>query len=168
MTHEHGCKRLPKRVAELGPGDFLGVGLAALLTGSEEYFAFDVVEHADIETNLNVFDVLVELFHKRQNIPDGHEFPDIHPALGCYDFPNYILSEELLDRTLTSRVEQIRYSIEHQNAHDSLIHYAPTWTEAAVIQTGTVDMILSQAVLEMWMTLRAPMRRCSNGWWLVA
>ena len=36
--------RAPKMVAELGPGDFLGVGLAALVSGVESYHAFDVVQ----------------------------------------------------------------------------------------------------------------------------
>ncbi|HEB86620.1 MAG TPA: hypothetical protein ENI68_06355 [Gammaproteobacteria bacterium] len=124
MMYEHGYRNcLPKHFAELGPGNSLGVGLAALLTGSEKYLAFDIMEHADIATNLKVFDGLVELFENEKDIPDGKEIPDDQPTLRCYAFPHDILSEERLDRVLAKwRIEQIRYSIERQNAHGSMIH----------------------------------------------
>ena len=39
-----GCLfEYPKTVAELGPGDSIGIGLAALISGADEYYAFDVV-----------------------------------------------------------------------------------------------------------------------------
>src|SRR5262245_49632118 len=42
----------PATVAELGPGDSLGVGITALLTGAKRYFALDVVPHASAAHNL--------------------------------------------------------------------------------------------------------------------
>ena len=42
----HGLKEHPRVVAELGPGDSLGTGIAALLTGAERLCAFDVVRYA--------------------------------------------------------------------------------------------------------------------------
>src|SRR5262245_22309033 len=59
---ECGLNSDPKTVAELGPGDSLGVGLAALLSGAERYYALDVVEHANAAHNIVVLDALVELF----------------------------------------------------------------------------------------------------------
>jgi len=42
MAKSNGLNFHPKVVAELGPGDSLGIGLAALISGSDKYFAFDV------------------------------------------------------------------------------------------------------------------------------
>src|SRR5436305_500844 len=48
-------------VVELGPGDSIGLGLAAILSGSETYVGLDVLEHASNETNLRVLDELVAI-----------------------------------------------------------------------------------------------------------
>src|SRR5688500_2028997 len=56
-------------VAELGPGDSLGIGLCAVLTGSRRYFAFDAKAHARTETNRQTLAELVDLFTRRESIP---------------------------------------------------------------------------------------------------
>ena len=55
-------------VAELGPGDSLGVGLCAVLTGADRYFAFDAKAHAHKETNLQTLGRLVELLARQEEI----------------------------------------------------------------------------------------------------
>lgn len=55
----------PAVVVELGPGDSLGVGLAALLSGAQQYFAVDVLPYAHTDRNVAVFDELVALFRQR-------------------------------------------------------------------------------------------------------
>src|SRR5262245_35644000 len=56
------ARDVPHTVAELGPGDSIGIGLAALLCGAEKYYALDVVRYSDLRTNLAIFDRLVQLF----------------------------------------------------------------------------------------------------------
>src|SRR5476651_1324393 len=58
-AREKGLNTNPEAVAELGPGDSLGICLAALLSGSARCFAFDVVAHANPVRNLAIFDGLV-------------------------------------------------------------------------------------------------------------
>src|SRR5688572_23203026 len=43
-------------VGELGPGDSLGIGLAALLSGANVYYAFDAKAHSGTRNNLRVLD----------------------------------------------------------------------------------------------------------------
>ena len=52
-------------VAELGPGDSLGTGIAALLSGVEKYYALDVKPYFNNAINLEMFDRLLELFQRR-------------------------------------------------------------------------------------------------------
>ncbi len=54
MLHAHGMERMPRVLAELGPGDSLGIGLAALLSGVERYFALDAVRYSDTKKNLPI------------------------------------------------------------------------------------------------------------------
>ena len=109
IAHMNGLPTAPTNVAELGPGDSLGIGLAALLSGANNYYALDIVKFANIGRNLEVFDELVELFNKRERIPDSTEFPEAYPRLESYEFPAYILTDARLRDTLDQRrVESIR------------------------------------------------------------
>ncbi len=47
IAKENGLNTSPRIVAELGPGDSLGIGLAALIGGCDRYFAFDIVRFAN-------------------------------------------------------------------------------------------------------------------------
>lgn len=87
-------------VVELGPGDTLGIGLAALLSGASRYIAVDVVRHADVAHNLAVLAELVDLFGARAPIPGGDEFPEIKPELNHFAFPTGILDPERLEHSL--------------------------------------------------------------------
>ena len=77
MAYNNGLSTTPQIVAELGPGDSIGVGLAALISGVEKYYAFDVVEHATNQRNLTIFDELLALFRKKEDIPGKDEFPKV-------------------------------------------------------------------------------------------
>ena len=84
LARKHGLSAPLQTVAELGPGDSLGMGLAALLSGADRYYAFDIVRYAVSERNLEVLDALVELFRSRAPIPDASEFPMVKPVLDDY------------------------------------------------------------------------------------
>ncbi len=158
MSHAHDLPTQPAVVAELGPGDSLGVGLAALLSGAEKYYAFDVVRYARNERNLAIFDDLVALFRARAPIPNRDEFPLVTPLLDDYDFPHGILTDERLDRALTpARVASIRAELAAEMMTDGSgwITYQVPWDRSDIIQGGTVDMILSQTVMEYPLDLHA-------------
>ncbi|MGR8933722.1 MAG: methyltransferase domain-containing protein [Gammaproteobacteria bacterium] len=149
MARDHGFNTAPCVIAELGPGDSLGIGLAALLSGAERYFAFDVVAHAQLENNLHVFETLVELFKNRTPIPGNDEFPRLKPHLDNYTFPADILTEQRLETALQdNRLQRIRDSLHNPNTDEALLVYKTPWSEAEAVQECCVDMIYSQAVLE--------------------
>jgi len=144
-----GLQTCPRVVAELGPGDSLGAGIAALLSGAEQYFALDVVAHANVERNLEVLDELVALFSARADIPDDREFPGVYPKLGDYRFPSSIMGRERLEACLhPDRIARIRHSLTDTAAPGSMVQYRAPWLDSSVIQPGAIDMIFSQAALE--------------------
>ena len=113
---ESGLWTNPKSVAELGPGDSLGVGLAALVSGVEKYDAFDVVKHAQVKRNEATLDELVALFRQRAAIPGQDELPEVRPNLASYAFPSHILTETILAAALEeSRLRRIRESVMRPN-----------------------------------------------------
>jgi SAM-dependent methyltransferase len=149
MAGRNGLNTSPNTVAELGPGDSLGIGLAALLSGCDQYYALDVVEYADLERNAQIFDELVQLFSNRTPIPDRDEFPEVKPYLDDYAFPAKVLDKSRLERALEpSRIERIRRSLADIQSGQSLIHYRVPWHDAGVLEEESVDMVYSQAVLE--------------------
>lgn len=144
-----GLNPIPQTVAELGPGDSLGIGLTALLFGAEEYYAFDVVRFADIKNNLSLFEELVSFAKKGLDIPGREAFPELKPHLDDYYFPKQIFSDEHLRHCLAEeRIERIRKSVKHPDHADSVIHYAVPWSSDSVMQQQSIDLIFSQAVLE--------------------
>lgn len=150
LGHANGLHAsMPSVVAELGPGDSIGIGLAALLSGVQKYYALDLVRYTDLKNNLAIFDELVCLFKNRESVPGDQEFPLANPKLNCYEFPFQLLNEEALSAALDpKRVEAIRASIEHSDAEKSMITYKAPWADPKIIQDNSIDMIYSQAVLE--------------------
>lgn len=144
-----GCDPDPKVIAELGPGDSLGIGLAGLLSGADRYFGLDVVRFADFKRNLRIFDELVELFRCRAPIPGAEEFPHVLPGLDDYAFPDF-LDQDRMERALDpSRLAQLRRELEGDGSGTGghIAYFAP-WNRPDVVRRGSVDMVFSQAVLE--------------------
>jgi hypothetical protein len=118
MAHKNGLSTQLDAIAELGPGDSLGIGLAALISGANNYYALDVKKFANKERNIEIFNELVELFKKRENIPDKSEFPRVKPYLESYEFPEHILTKEHLNYTLKKyRIESMVKSLFFCKSH---------------------------------------------------
>ncbi len=151
MARANGLADDPRVVAELGPGDSLGIGLAALLTGASRYVGLDRVAYADPSRNAAVLDELVALFRARAAIPDAGEFPELKPYLPSYEFPSALLpSARMSACLLETRVDAIRAALRSMNDESGAITmaYRAPWFDPSVVRRGTIDMIYSQAVLE--------------------
>ncbi len=150
LLWENGMRSMPDTIAELGPGGSLGVGLAAMLCGVNNYYALDVIRHSNIESNLKVFDELVVLFKSRASRP-SKGWPDYDQYLNDNLFPAHILNDELLEASLSEgRISAIRKSLENPESQNNevTIKYMVPWSDTGIIEKNTVDVILSQAVLE--------------------
>ena len=155
VAGQAGLARCPEAVAELGPGDSLGAGLAALLSGASRYIALDVIRHADVSRNIEVLDELVELFRARADIPGEAEYPDVKPYLDDYSFPGEMIDEETLARSLEpDRLAAVRRCLRSADGGsdaldaDAPVVYRVPWFDASVLQPESVDLVFSQAVME--------------------
>jgi len=141
----------PAAVAELGPGDSFGTGLAALLCGAERYTALDAAQYANASGNVRIFDELVELFRAHAPIRRGGEFAEVKPQLDDYAFPHDLLDAARMERALRpERLQRIRRAIlgEHDDPRVPIIRYCAPWQDANVIEPASQDLVFSQAVLE--------------------
>ena len=142
---------VPVSLAEIGPGDSLGLGIAAMLCGTDSYVAFDVAPYAATDDNLRILDELIALFARREPIPDDAEFPDVGPCLPGYAFPGEVLGEASLAVSLApGRLTAMRALIADGSlgtADGLRIHYEPRWTDPHAT-SESVEMVCSQAVLE--------------------
>ncbi len=149
MAYKNGLPTRLDVIAELGPGYSVGTGLAGLLSGVNKYYAFDVVEYADMRTNLHVFNELLDMFKNRDGIWGENR---LEPYLESYDFPSYILTDEHLNETLKpDRIESIKNALSNlgsRNENKSKINYYVPWYAPEVIEEESVDMIYSYNVLE--------------------
>jgi hypothetical protein len=149
-AHEAGLPVMPSTVAELGPGDSIGIGLASLLCGASRYFALDVVRYAPDARNLGILGELVELFRARTAIPGDDVFPNVFPKLDSYDFPAHLLPESVLEASLApERVSAIATALRTGRPAGGIeVTYMVPWQDPEVIHEGAVDLVLSQAVME--------------------
>jgi hypothetical protein len=146
LLSAHGLPTRFESVVELGPGDSLGAGLAALLTTASRYTALDVLEHADPRRNIRVLDELGPLVSTRAEIPDESEFPSLYPRLSDYRFPTAAVGEARLSADLLT---MLRSTLAAKRLADgSPIRYVCPWSDPNVVAPESADYIFSQAVLQ--------------------
>jgi SAM-dependent methyltransferase len=146
--YKNGMKKMPEVVAEIGPGDSLGIGLCALLSGADVYYAFDIIKYSNLTDNRKILVELTEMFRNRTDIPDNEEFPELKPRINDFKFPDYIFNNIDLDYLLCEeRLHLINSALEGKSG-DITIKYVVPWQEKDVELKDSVDLIFSQAVME--------------------
>lgn len=141
-------KLAPLRVAEIGPGDSLGVGIAAFLSGANTYYPIDRFKRDSNYDNLRLLDELLKRFNTRASIPDDAAYPRAYPRLQSYEFPGALMPN--LEKNLApERIQKIREAITQIQAGNTigrcdevLIQYLQDNEEPPV------DCVVSAATME--------------------
>ena len=144
MLHRYGFKTTGARIGELGPGDSIGIGLAALLSGANQYVGLDIVPFsakADLES---ILEELIQLYSRRAPIPDQDEFPSVRPRLESYKFPGHLIEWG----NFSFRTENVRAVLRAGFIGSDFLQYKAPWTSSNEIAMASLDLIFSQAVLE--------------------
>lgn len=156
IANESGLSANPRVLVELGPGSSLGVGLAAMLCGTERYYALDAIRFAELNRNLAILDELIYLFSRRAEIPHGEDFAtEVRPPLASYGFPMSILSDERMRESMApERIELIRNALKRALSGSSIapttpdIVYIAPWDDPRVVPENCADMVLSNTVMQ--------------------
>jgi hypothetical protein len=139
LLWEAGMRAIPSSVAELGPGESLGIGLAALLSGASRFYALDVVAYSNAQKNLRILDELVTIFQERA--------PNPTPGWPAFDGEKF--HREIIPAVPSAeRISAIREAILHPERNGEIVvRYIAPWTGSAV-EHASVDLIYSHSVLE--------------------
>jgi hypothetical protein len=159
--HETAGCGVPEVIAELGPGDTLGTGVAALLSGATRYIGVDILPFARTGPTIEVANGLGPLFATRRPC-DGEGVPGFRHILDKNGFLSSVLTEDLLSRTLDpGRVREILEDVSSVVRgvvpKNGFVTYVAPFTENA-IPPASVDFLLSHSVLEHVSNLKEIMR----------
>ncbi len=140
-------------IIEIGPGDSIGVGIAALLSGFSHYYGLDAQCYAKKELNIEIFEKLKTLFINRNKIPEGLKYNNVKPFLESYEFPHKILDDEYLEAQLDSkRLGVIENVLNLMNCSKNSVNYIVGYNAESIPQESC-DLIVSQAALEHVMNI---------------
>jgi SAM-dependent methyltransferase len=149
--HETAACGVPEVIAEVGPGDTLGTGVAALLSGATRYIGVDMLPFARTGPTIEVAQGLIPLFATRRPC-EGEGLPPFRHILDKNGFLSSVLTDDLLSRSLDpSRVrailEDVSSVVRGVIPKNGFVTYVAPFTEGA-IPTASVDFLLSHSVLE--------------------
>ena len=138
VLHHLGME-LPVAMAEVGPGDSLGLGIAALLSGVRAYHAFDVAPFAVPKRDEAMVGEIAQRIDARQPVP-ANGWPVLKDLIGTDEFPVAAVGP----RTAEPDVEAIRQAVRERTGP---VRYVAPWPED--YEPGMrYDLIVSHSVLE--------------------
>lgn len=144
ILDRYGFKVKGANIGELGPGDSIGMGLVALISGAARYVGLDVVPYSANAALEKMFDEVLHMYSGKERIPDHTEFPGVRPRLDSYEFPAHLIDWQ----DFLMRAKMIRDELKEGLNSGPLLGYRAPWTSLPHITEGSLDLIFSQAVLE--------------------
>ena len=152
--HEVSPFRTPRTMVELGPGDSLGTGIAALLSGVERVYALDAFPLANAQRDARLVDEIAKLFHERAPVPATHDACDL-PHLDELAFPSHVFPAEVINRALQpERIASIRACLKEGAVGDGPLIYIAPWRGEVALTGLRAQLVLSHSVLEYVDNLR--------------
>jgi SAM-dependent methyltransferase len=141
---------IPNTVLELGPGNTIGVGAAALLSGAERYIGVDAAPLASKVPNVAIVSEIADMIGNGA-APSLKGWPSLDHLLDGNGLPSWLNEAEKLPRVaLLTRVDQIiaamrcAFSLEPSQL---VTYYAPL-SDPNDVPESSVDLVISHSVLE--------------------
>ncbi len=129
------------RVAELGTAGSFGVGLVALLTGTNEFYAFEIENLYKQEMNICLLDEIVGLLNAETDLCGTYS--QLNIPITDKRFPSELITPKYKDRQFIGELKKELGDI--FNEKNKYIRYVLNWNEESV---ENLDLIFSRAVME--------------------
>lgn len=129
-----------KAIGELGSGGSLGVGICALLSGCERYYALEIDSIFDKDQNLKILDDIILLFRNKTRISD--KYRQLNIKVSNFEYPENIIEPLFLQENIIS---EIRNDIINGFRHSQRITIVKNWVAQPSLN---LDFIFSRAVME--------------------
>ena len=127
----------PQTVLEIGPGNALGTGMAALLSGVQKYFAYDATPLLKQNFDEQLWQELTALFRQKKS------FAETDRIVPSTLFPSELFPDEQLTHSLSDEWRaRIQQSVQQRN---DLIRYL---NAPEALPDNAVDYLFSHSVLE--------------------
>jgi hypothetical protein len=140
LLKENGIHPNLRNIGEIGSGGSVGVGICALLTGSEKYYALEIDDLLNIDQNLKIFDDLILLFKNSTRISD--KYKQINIRINNLEYPEDIIDPLFLqDKNIT----EIRNDILNGFKNSGRIRIIRNWETHPALN---LNFIFSRAVME--------------------
>lgn len=138
--NENGIKPNLKRIGEIGSGGSIGIGICALLTGSEKYYALEIENVYDKENNLKLLDEIVLLLKNKTPISD--KFKQINIKIDSREFPEDLIKPIYFNESILS---DIKTDLLTSCKRYQKLKIIKKWEN---VNTLNLDFIFSRAVME--------------------
>jgi hypothetical protein len=137
---ENGITPNLNQIGEIGTGGLFGIGICALLTGSEKYHALEIEDVYDKENNLKLLDEIVLLFKKKTPISD--KFKQMNIEIENHEFPEDLIKPFYLKENIIS---DIKNDLLTDCSKSKKIKIIKKWE---IADTLNLNLIFSRAAME--------------------
>lgn len=137
LEDKHVTVKLNK-IGELGSGGSFGVGICALLTGAQHYFALEIEKNADIQLNLKLLEELLVLFNNKTPLK---EYSTINIEVPDLSFPEHLIKPNYTDQEFVNEIKNGILS----NFKAGKVTVLDNWLNEPPVK---LDFIFSRAVME--------------------
>ena len=149
MCEQAGVVPKPGTFLEVGPGDSVGTGMCALLSGFEQYIAVDVIDHVQWDVSADHITALAKVFRERSPLPADDAIEGVLPPLNDRSIPDPWPWSSLSlvdDSEILRRVSAIRDSVSSKGSSGVLSFRSP-WSRT-MVEASSVDWVFSHVALQ--------------------
>lgn len=138
--NENETKASLEKVGEVGNGGSFGAGFCSLLSGSKEYYSFEIMGFVDFQNQITLLNDVYELFKRKAPI---RKYSNLNIQIKSYDYPDALItiSEKRQETVYLELLEELT----NKMIHSKYIRIVPNWEK---VDSKQLSFVFSRAVME--------------------